>query len=411
MTSPDADGRFTVFVIAAEESGDLLGARLMRALHARLGTRVRFLGVGGGRMEQAGLRSLFAMHDIGLHGIGAVIASLPRLVLRMRRIAAEIVRANPDVLVLIDAPAFNLRVARLVRRRNRAIAIVDYVSPTVWAYHPGRAPWMARFVDQVMAILPFEPRVHSDLGGPPCVYVGHPLLERLDELRPDAGERRPIEEADRPVLVVLPGSRRGEIARLMDPFGAAVAGIAERFGDVEVVLPAIARLVDEIRVRAAAWPVRPRIVEGEEAKLAAFRRGHAALAASGTVTLELALAGVPMVVGYRLDAMSKPARRLVEARSVFKRFLSVRSIVLANLVLDAAVVPEFLDRECTPDRLCDALLPLLAPSPERTRQIAAFNRLDNLMAIERDSPSGLAADVVLETVRARRLHAALAQSA
>ncbi|MEX0852373.1 MAG: lipid-A-disaccharide synthase, partial [Bauldia sp.] len=275
------DRPLAVFVVAVEESGDILGADLMRALGDRLRGQVRFVGVGGQRMIQAGLRALFPMKETGLQGLSAVIARLPSLALSIRRTAAAVIAANPDVLVLIDAPSFNLRVGKIVRRANPAIAIVDYVSPTVWAYFPWRARRMTPFIDQILAILPFEPAVHRDLGGPPCTFVGHPLLERLDELRPAPGERSGLAETGRPVLLVMPGSRRSEIARLMEPFGEAVALVWERFGPVEAVLPAVSSLADEIYQRAADWPVRPRIVVGEDAKLAALRRAHAALAAAG----------------------------------------------------------------------------------------------------------------------------------
>jgi lipid-A-disaccharide synthase len=338
-----------------------------------------------------------------------VLTSLPRLLRRIRQTADEIVRAKPDVLVLIDVPSFNLRVARIVRRRDPAIAIVDYVSPTVWAYNSRRSRWMVPFVDHILAIFPFEPRVHRELGGPPCTYVGHPLLEQIEALRPEAGERELLAEAERPVLLVLPGSRRSEISRLMEPFGETVAMLLARFGDVEVVLPAVAHLAGDIRVRAAAWPVRPRIVEGEAAKLMAFRRAHAALAASGSVTLELALAGVPMVVAYRLDAIGRMVKPILQARSMVSRFLKVRSIVLANLVLDSATIPEFIDGEATPERLCAALIPLLQPSAARARQTADFERLDDLLAMDQGTPSALAADAVIAAVREKRLHKALAR--
>ncbi len=397
---PAVTDTLTVFVIAGEESGDALGAELMRALRQRLGDGVRFVGVGGSRMAGAGLRSLFPMETIALHGISAVIARLPRLLALIRSTAAAVVDAKPDVLVLVDVPGFNLRVARRVRREAPAIAVVDYVSPTVWAYSPGRARRMSAFVDEVLAILPFEPRVHRDLGGPPCVYVGHPLIERLDVLRPAPGERTPIADTKRPVLLVLPGSRRSEVRRLMEPFGRTVALIKDRVGPIEVILPGVAHLAEEIRERSADWPTPPRIVEGEEAKFAAFRRAHAALAASGTVTLELALSGVPMVVAYRIEPFLRP----------FKPLLKAKSIVLANLVLDANVIPEFLDRDSNAERLSAALLPLLAETRERARQVSAFARLDNLMALPDGKPSDNAAGAVLEAARVRRLHAALESS-
>ncbi len=388
---------FTVFLVAGEESGDLLGAGLIDALAERLGDEADFLGVGGARMTAAGLRTVLPMTGAGLHGITAVVARLPSLVLGIRRTAAAVLAAKPDVLVLIDAPAFNLQVGKRVRKANQEIAIVDYVSPSVWAYAPWRARRMSAYVDQVLALLPFEPAVHRDLGGPPCTFVGHPLLEKLGDLRPQPGEREPLRDARVPVLLILPGSRRSEIARLMAPFGETLALVWDRFGPVEAVLPAVPALADEIRERAADWPVAPRVVVGEKAKLAAFRRAHAALAASGTVTLELALSGVPMVVAYRVDPLMK----------LIKPLIRVKSIVLANLIVESNVVPEFVDRDSNPERLCGALLPLLEDSPERRRQAAAFSRIESLMTPGGGMPSDRAAETVIETVRRRRLHAAL----
>ncbi len=379
----------TVFLIAGEELGDALGAGLMEALAEKAGGKVRFAGVGGERMARLGLASLFPMEEIALHGLTAVLGRLPRLARRIRETVAAVLAADPDVLVAIDCPAFSLRVARRVRRRRPRITVVDYVSPSVWAYLPGRARAMARFVDRILAILPFEPEVHRTLGGPPCTYVGHPLIARLSTLRPGEGERAPLGDSP-PVLLVLPGSRRSEVKRLMAPFGETVRRIAEH-GPLDVVLPAVPRLADDIRARAAAWPVRPRIVVGEAEKLAAFRRAHAALAASGTVTLELALAAVPMVVAYRVDPLVRP----------LKPFLRAKSIVLANLVLGERAIPEFIDRDSDPARLAAALLPLLRDTPERAAQLAAFRRIESLMDPDDAPPSVRAAEAVLETLRSR----------
>lgn len=394
MTAPNAGRRpATIFIIAGEESGDQLGARLMEALAVRLGGPVRFIGVGGDRMARLGLQSLFPMSEISLHGIVDVIRNVRNIMRRMRGTAAKVAEARPDVLVIVDVPGFNLGVARRVRKRDPRIPIVEYVSPTVWVWRPGRARWMKPFVDRIMAILPFEPAVHQRLGGPPCTYVGHPLIERLDVLRPAAGERAPIGEAARPVLLVLPGSRTMEVEKLTDAFGAAVGELARRLGPFELILPAVPRFADEIRRRVASWPVQPAIVIGEAAKLAAFRRAHAALAASGTVTLELALAGVPMVVAYKVDPLAKLFKRLVLSR--------VHSIVLPNLVLEANAIPEFIDQDVTPSKLADALAPLLADTPERAAQVAAFSRLDALMSPGDQAPSALAAEIVVAAIGSR----------
>jgi lipid-A-disaccharide synthase len=364
----------------------------MAALSQQLNGNLVFSGVGGTRMTSLGLSSLFPISDLSHAGLSAIIGHLPLILRRMRETVDDIVRTRPDVLVVIDSPDFNLRVAHRVRKRMPGLPILDYVSPTVWAWRSGRSRWMAKFIDHVLALLPFEPDTHRRLGGPDCTYVGHPLIERVGLLRPGQAERAPIGSADRPVLLVLPGSRRSEVARHLKPFGDAIGLVVDRIGPVDLVLPAVPHLVGEITAGVRDWPIQPTIVEGEDAKFAAFRRAHAGLVASGTATLELALAGVPMVVGYRAD-------RLI---SLLKPFLSIHSVVLANLILGSNSIPEFINRDLVPEKLAAALIPLLGDTSERAAQLAAFQRLDHLMSLEDSTPTAKAAEVVLDVVRQRR---------
>ena len=244
---------------------------------------------------------------------------------------------------------------------------------------------MRRYIDHVLALLPFEPAVHQRLGGPPCTYVGHPLIERVGEFRPNAQEAQ-RRLADPPVVLALPGSRKTEIRRLLAIFGRTIASVSAHVGPIEVVLPTIQNLHDEVMRATATWPLRPRVVVSEAEKLAAFRIARAALAKSGTTTLELALAGVPMVAAYKVSAAEAwIARRLVR----------VPSVILANLVLGELIVPELLQEECTAEHLTSALLPLIGSTPERNRQVTAFSRLDTIMKVGSGSPSELAAEIVL----------------
>ena len=379
-----------VWLIAGEESGDQLGAKLMRALKAQLGADgVTFGGVGGHAMEGEGLRSVFPLTDIAVMGLVHVVARLPSLLRRASAAVAAAVAARPDILIIIDAPDFTHVVARRVRRKLPDLPIINYVSPTVWAWRPWRARKMRPYVDHILAIKPFEPEALSRLGGPACTYIGHPLVERMGELRPRPGERRPIGE-DPLELLVLPGSRRSEIVRLMEPFGAALGQVVSQLGrPVSLTLPAVPHLADEIEARSRDWPVQPRIVLGEAAKYAAFRRAHAALAASGTVTLELGLAGVPMVVAYKVSWIEAQIGRLIV----------VPSFVLTNLVLGDKTVPEFMQDDCTPENLAAGLRPLLADTPQRRVQVDAFHRLEDLMRIDEDSPSARAARIVTEILQ------------
>jgi lipid-A-disaccharide synthase len=380
-----------IFLIATEESGDRLGAGLMKVLRQRLGDAIQFDGVGGRAMAREGLTSLFPIEELSIMGLTAVVLQLPKLLRLINQTTDAVIAAAPDILVIIDSPDFTHRVARRVRSQNASIPIVDYVSPTVWAWRPGRARAMVSYVDHVLALLPFEPAAYERLRGPPCTYVGHPLTEQLASLRPNAGEqaRRDVQP---PVLLVLPGSRRSEVRRHMAVFGETLNRLQADGAAFEAVLPTMPHLVAAVRDGVKGWKVEPRIVIGEQDKRAVFRIARAALAKSGTVTLELALSGVPMVAAYRVGG--------VEA-SILRRLIKVQSVILANLVMGEGVVPEFLQADCTPDNLARALRPLLGDTPERQRQVEAFGRLDAIMSTGK-TPSVGAADIVLATMRKGR---------
>lgn len=380
----------TIWLVAGEDSGDQLGAKLMRALREAAPDTV-FGGVGGEAMAEAGFASLFPLDDVAVMGYLPVLARARTLLRRIRETVAATIRARPDVLVIIDSPGFTHAVARRVRRAAPGIPIIDYVSPSVWAWRPWRAKGMRPFIDHVLALLPFEPDAHLRLGGPPCTYVGHPLIERLPELRPGADERG-RRDAVPYSLVVLPGSRRSEIERLMPVFGAALARVADGLA-VEAVLPAVTRHRALIERLSADWAVPVRIVTGEAPKYAAFREARAALAASGTVTLELALAGVPMVVAYKVSRAEE---------FIARRLIQVPSIVLPNLILAENAMPEFVQADCTPERLAGALRPLLAGGADRDVQLAALGRIDGRMRLAAaDTPSRAAARIVLRAAEGR----------
>lgn len=390
----------SIYLVAAEESGDALGASLVRALRESEGGALAIAGVGGRAMAEVGISSPFAIDDLSIIGFNAIPRRLPLILRRIRETADRIIAARPDALVIIDSPDFTHRVARRVRAAAPSIPILDYVSPSVWAWRPGRAHAMRGYVDCLLAILPFEPAAHRRLGGPPCIYVGHPLIERLAELRPNADEAR-RRRADPPLVLVLPGSRSSEIRHLLAIFGAALAQVAAAVGPMELVLPTLPHLLARVRSGVAGWAVTPRIVVEPADKLAAFRGARAALAASGTVTLELALSAVPTVAAYRVSLVEEIIVRLAGLRG------RLSSVILANLVIGENVVPEFLQRDCTPQRLADALKPLLADTAERSRQIAAFGRLDQIMTVE-TAPSAKAAAMVLDVARRGRFDLAAA---
>jgi len=375
-----------IFLVAGEESGDRLGAALITALKQRTQGLARYSCVGGTHMAAEGVPSLFPIGDLAIIGFGGILTRLPKIFRHIRETADAVVSAKPDALVIIDSPEFTHRVARAVRNRAPEIPVIDYVCPSVWAWRPGRARAMRAYIDHVLALLPFEPKVLGELGGPPSTYVGHPLTERLDELRPNELEKR-LRMADPPLLLVMPGSRTAEIRRMAPVFGAAVARLAEQFGDIEVVVPAVPRLADTVRAAVSSWRVPTRVLTDPSEKNEAFRTARAALTKSGTSTLELALARVPMVAAYKVGLIEELAARLL---------VNVPSVILANLTLGKNVVPEFIQWDCTAERLTTALLPLLADTPERRRQIDAFACLDGIMEIGTAQPADRAAALVLD---------------
>ncbi len=369
-----------IFLIAGEASGDALGAALMRALR-QAAPDINFVGVGGAAMTGEGLDSLFPLEDIAVMGLLPVLERLPTLLARIAQTAQAVIDAAPSCLVLIDAPDFTHRVAQRVRRRLPHLPTIDYVSPTVWAWRPGRARAMRSYIDCVMALLPFEPAAYARLNGPPCVYVGHPLAEQLDALAPSS--RR-----DAGPLLVLPGSRRAEIARMTPLYGRTLALLKNDFPDLDVVIPVAPNMAAPLERALRDWPLQPRLIEPAE-KFDAFRAARAALVTSGAATLELALAGAPMVVAYRVSPIESLLRFLV----------TVDSIVLPNLIAGDNFIPEFLQERATPSSLADTLATLLRSQPARDRQEAGFAQVRARIAGAGARPSARAAEIVLDYAR------------
>lgn len=385
---------FRLAIITGEASGDALALSFLAALRPQLGSRpLELAGVGGQPLIEQGLKPFFPQADIAVMGFGPVLARLPLLLRRMNDAARGVAEFEPDLLLTIDAPDFCLRVAKKLRKRAPAIPIVHWVCPSVWAWRPGRARRMAPHIDRILALLPFEPAALERLRGPKTIYVGHPLIERLAALRPAAAEEaaRRTDIAE-PNILILPGSRRSEINHLMPIFGEAVARIAKAAPGARFFLPAVTHLRGLIDEQAASWPVAPQIVEGEAAKLAAFRSARAALAASGTVTLELALSQVPTVAAYRGADWEA---------AIAKRLIKLPSVILANLVVGRSVVPEFIQENARADALSEAVLKLLPEGPARQAQLAGFAEIETIMRSAGASPAANAVAAALALLTER----------
>lgn len=376
-------------IVAGEESGDRLGGDLVAALRAASGRAIELVGVGGRHLEEQGLRSLFNSSQIALMGIGAVVRDLPRLVRRIGFTARAITAAKPDCLVTIDSPDFSLRVARKVRAADPDIPIVHYVCPSVWAWRPGRAPAMKPHVDHVLCLLPFEPGELARLGGPRGTFVGHRLTADPDLIGAAAAQAVPrdLGPGREKVLLLLPGSRGAEVGHLLQPFGETVDRLRGRGSRLRVILPTLPRLRQRIEAATADWSTKPEIVVGDAARWQAFAQADAALIASGTVSLELALAGVPMVSCYKFDWLSRQ----------FEGLITSWSALLPNLIADRPVAPEFYNRYVRPEHLARVLESLLTDTELRAWQRDGFAEVRRRLATERP-PGELAASVVLSEI-------------
>ena len=386
-----ADRALKIAIVAGEESGDLLGADIVRSLRQITGREVRLVGLGGRHLGELGLVSPFDAGEIALMGFSAVLRDLPRLIRRIGQLAKTIAEEKPDCLVTIDSPDFSLRVARKVRAANPSIPIIHYVCPSVWAWRPGRAVAMKPYVDHILCILPFEVKELDRLGGPPGTYVGHRLTHDAGVLAAQKAQALPRDLAQDRIktLLVLPGSRRGEVRRLIEPFGETVSMLRARGHRLRLLLPTVPHVADLVKSSVNRWDEKPEIIVDPQRKWQAFGKADAALIASGTVSLELALAGVPMVSSYRLDPV---------ARAVAPYLVSVWSALLPNLISDRALIPEFYNEYVKPNNLARQMEALFADSGMRAWQKDGFAEIARRMAT--DKPSGeIAAGVVLRHIK------------
>ncbi|CBI76551.1 lipid-A-disaccharide synthase [Bartonella clarridgeiae 73] len=365
------NGSLKIAVIAGEESGDLLGADLISSLYRQTRCNIHLIGVGGRHLESLGLKSFFNFNDITLIGLGTVLKKLPLLLMHICNLSKFIAREQPDCLIIIDSPDFTHRVAKRVRILAPSIPIIQYVAPTVWAWRPERAKIMCKFIDHVLAIFPFEEKIMKDLGGPATTYVGHRLLTYSPLLAVQSKKKRlRNEQILQPTVVVLPGSRNLEIRNLMPIFGKAIEIAKQRIPHLRVILPTLPHLINEIRLLTKDWKNDVEIVVGEDAKWSAFAEADVALAALGTVSLELALARIPMVLCYKLDYFSK--------LFFFPKIL-LWSSALPNIIADKPVVSEYFNEFLRPGMLARQIEQLLYNHLLRRAQFCSFDIIEKKM--------------------------------
>ena len=388
MTASVPDSDLLIFFVAGEASGDALGARLMASLREQTGNSVRFAGVGGTRMAEQGLESLFPMEDLSVMGLAEVLPRLPRLIKRLSETRRAVGRLQPSAVVTIDSPDFSFRLAK--RLRGEGIPRIHYVAPTVWAWRPGRARKIARILERLLVLFPFEPP-YFEREGLSCCFVGHSVVESGAAHGNGEAFRRQRDIApDAPLVCVLPGSRRSETSRLLPVFESALRDLVKAKPGLRAVVPLAPTVADEVARAIRSWPIPVETVTGEAEKFDAFAAADVALAASGTVALELALAGLPTVIAYKMNTVTAwLARRLVR----------VRFANLVNIVLDQEAVPELLQENCRADRIAEALHTLLSDQQARSDQISAFASALQALGTDGPAPSQRAAEAVLNTIR------------
>ncbi len=385
----DTHRPLTFMLVCGEPSGDQLGAQLMAALKTLGGERIRIAGVGGAAMEAQGLKSLFPLDTTAVMGLREVVPRIPAILARVHQVSDYALKMRPDAVVLIDSPDFTHRIARRIKRLDPSIRTVNYVAPQVWATRAYRARKMARYFDLVLALLPFE-APFFEAHGLHSVFVGHPVIERAARMTGgDALRARLGIAAGVPVLAVLPGSRASEIRFILPEFRGAVDRIARSVPGLVTIMPTVAHMSARVRAQTAGWPTPLHIVVSEDDRFAAFNAANAALAASGTVTTELALAQTPMVVGYKLGWLTY---------ALIRPFVRVPYVTLVNLLLEREAVPELIQGRCTAQPLADAVIRLLTDSGARARQAADLNEAVRRLGQGEASPSLRAARALLDFV-------------
>ena len=385
MTEPIQSAK-QVVIVAGETSGDALGADLMQALQQQQ-AHLLVSGVGGPKMQAQGLTSLFPMSEIALMGLKEILPKLPKLFKLVDATVAHIVQAKPDVLVLIDSPEFNHRVAKRVKKQRPELPIICYVAPQIWAWRRGRAKKMRAYFDAVMAFLPFEPEIFAANNGPPCHFVGHPIIDRLQQLEPlpDFRKKHKLKAKDM-VLSVLPGSRFSEIKVLVKVFGQVVGRLAQQQPDLKLAIPVLPHTKELVATLTSDWPITPILIDDEAEKIAAFKTSRAALASCGTATLELGLSGLPTIAAYHMGWFG----------DFVVRIMRVPSTVLTNLILDKPVMQEFLQSRCTAEAITPALSTLLNDDAENEKCRQALAELLPALNYQGQPPAQQAAALTLQ---------------
>lgn len=380
------------FIISGEASGDLLGAGLMRALEKKTGGNARFAGIGGDRMQELGLDSMFDQGELAHVGIFEIAKHIPQILRRINQTAEEIKRLKPAAVITIDSPDFCFRVAKKVKRLCPNTPIIHYVAPTVWAWRPGRARKVAKFLDHLMALLPFEPPYFT-CEGLPSTFVGHPIIEgKAGQGSASKFLSKYVVPHDATLLTMLPGSRASEVKRLLPVFGATAVWLRAKWPNLHIVIPTVKKMSGLVEGMVKNWAIPVLVVDTDEDKYDAFEASSAALACSGTVSIELAMAGLPSVIAYKINPITY---------MIGKFLIKTKYVTLVNIMHNRTVMPEFLQKDCTPEKLAAAIDRLLEDRSHRENQRADLKAISGWLGRGQFVPSERAAQTILDTVYVR----------
>lgn len=385
MASENTSGGPKIMLVAGEASGDQLGGRLMAAIK-RQEPGARFIGVGGPRMEGEGLQSLFPMNEMSVMGLTEVIPHIPHLLKRIAQTADFAKSEKPDAVVTIDAPDFSFRVGK--KLKGKGIPLIHYVAPSVWAWREGRAKKIAGFLDHLLALLPFEPP-YFEKEGLPTTFIGHSAVEERHDGNGDRFRANHGLDPNKRLLAVLPGSRNSEVKRLLPVFRQVIEAIARKYPDARIVVPTVSKVADTVTEEMKSWPLAPIVVATDQERHDAFAAADCALAASGTVSLELAISGVPHVIAYQVNAITG---------WIAKRLIKIDTVTIVNLVLGRKLIPEFLQENCKAKNIIPVLDALLGDNPTREQQKSGFDEACRMLGFGDRAPSEKAAEQILDII-------------
>lgn len=389
-----AEQPLKVYLIAGEPSGDLLGSRLMRALRRKTAGNVAFFGLGGDTMEAEGLKPLFDISDLAIMGLIEVIPSIPKVLRHIKETVADILRVQPDIVITIDSWSFSARVHQKLRQLKTGIPQLHYVAPQVWAWKKKRAKTMYKYIDALMTLLPQEPKYFTPYHLE-TVFVGHPVIES-EVLQADGNEfRRQYQIPDnKKIITILPGSRHNEVGRLLPVFAEAARQLLAQNPDFYFVIPTVRTVANHVKAEAAKLNLPLLVVESQQDRYNAFRASSAAIAASGTVALELAICHIPHIIGYKVSPLTA---------FIADKFLKIQFVNLSNIMLGREVVPELLQEQCIAGNIVRYINELLSHGELYHRQMDGFDKVKALLSNGEQTPSDNAADFILDLIsRTRR---------